>query len=333
MIKHKNVFGVDISKDFFDVVNSEGTHNQFLNNDNGFEAFRAEIPKRALIVMESTGYYHHRLAQFLVSKKIKTSVINPISVKRYRQMKMSKIKTDKVDAQLICEYAQQHEVPIYKGKSKSGVECQQLIRLVDIYQKQRTALKNKLQGEIDMGSPSLMVIRSIKRQLRTLLSEILAIEKEVNLSLQKRYPDMLHLLEGIPGIGNKTSSYLIMLTDGFKKFDDSKKLCSYAGITPGIYSSGSSIRGKSRIAKMGNPKIRRLLFMCSFSASKYNISCRDLYERIVAKGKSKKLALIAVCNKLLKQVYAIATTGIPYSKEHQQKIINIKSTAYVTSIL
>ena len=98
MIKHKCIFGVDISKDYFDVVDNEGKHNQFANNDNSFAAFASEIPKRALVVMESTGYYHHRLAEFLVSKKIKTAVENPLPIKRFRQMKFSKIKTDKVDA-------------------------------------------------------------------------------------------------------------------------------------------------------------------------------------------------------------------------------------------
>jgi len=322
MVKHKHVFGVDISKDFFDVVNSDGQHNQFTNTDNGFAQFANEIPKRALIVMEATGCYHHRLAQFLISKKIRTSVVNPLSVKRFRQMKMSHIKTDKADARLICEYAKQHEVPMYKGMSKSHVQCQQLFALGELYQKQHTALKNKLHSEKDMGAPSPSAIRSIKRQLRTLLTEILAIDKEINLLMETHYPDMTKLLKGIPGIGGKTSSYLLMMTDGFKKFDNSRQLCCYAGITPSIRKSGTTIRGKSRITKIGNSKIRRLLFMCSFSARKYNSACRDLFDRIIAKGKSKKLALVAVSNKLLKQAFAIVTSGRPYSKDYISKSSN-----------
>jgi len=72
---------------------------------------------------------------------------------------------------------------------------------------------------------------------------------------------------------------------------------------------------------MGNPKLRNLLFMCSFNACKYNKACRELYERIVAKGKSKKLALIAVCNKLLKQAFAIVKSGLPYDADYKSTLV------------
>jgi transposase len=67
---------------------------------------------------------------------------------------------------------------------------------------------------------------------------------------------------------------------------------------------------------MGNQKLRNLLFLCAFSACKYNKACRELYERIVTKGKSKKLALIAVINKLLKQAFAVAKSGLPYDENY-----------------
>jgi transposase len=68
---------------------------------------------------------------------------------------------------------------------------------------------------------------------------------------------------------------------------------------------------------MGNQKLRNLLFMCSFTACKHNKAYKAIYDRIVAKGKSKKLALIAVCNKLLKQAYAIAKSGLVYDNEYR----------------
>jgi len=91
-----------------------------------------------------------------------------------------------------------------------------------------------------------------------------------------------------------------------------------------IRQSGSSVKGRPRISKIGNQKLRNLLFMCSFNACKYNKACRDLYERIVAKGKSKKLALIAVCNKLLKQAFAIAKSGLIYDKEYKSTLVRNK---------
>ena len=105
-----------------------------------------------------------------------------------------------------------------------------------------------------------------------------------------------------------------MITDGFTKFETAAQLCSYVEITPTTRQSGSSVRGRSSISKVGNKKLRNLLFLCSFSACKHNKSCREIYERIVNKGKSKKLALIAVSNKLLKQAFAIAKSGNPYDE-------------------
>jgi len=77
--------------------------------------------------------------------------------------------------------------------------------------------------------------------------------------------------------------------------------------------------GKSRISKAGDRDVRNLLFMCSFTAYKHNKACAELYQRIVNKGKSPKLALIAVANKLLKQVLAIAKSGIPFDQNYRSK--------------
>ena len=116
----------------------------------------------------------------------------------------------------------------------------------------------------------------------------------------------------LPGLGLKTALFLIVVTDGFKKFETASQLCSYVGITPTIRESGSSVRGRARISKVGNRKLRNLMFLCAMSAYKHNKACRDIHERIVNKGKSRKLALIAVSNKLLKQAFAIAKSGHPY---------------------
>ena len=96
--------------------------------------------------------------------------------------------------------------------------------------------------------------------------------------------------------------------------------CCYAGITLTIRESGSSVRGRSRISKVGNRKLRNLMFLCSFSVYRYNMACREIYERITSKGKSKKLALIAVVNKLLKQSFAIVKSGLPYDEKYVSRL-------------
>ena len=316
MNKYKETFGVDISKDVFDVHGSDTGHNQYKNDESGFKKFLKELPNDCLVAMEATGYYHYRLAQFLYKNGVVVSVINPLSIKRFIQMKLAKVKTDKSDSKAICDYALINEVPIYNALTDVQSECLQLFRLMDIYIKHRTATKNKMHGEEVLGIPSKFVYRSLRRNRKHLDTEIKSIELQLLSLVKKDQQEQLTLLTSVPGIGPKTALFLIVVTDGFSKFETASQLCSYVGITPTIRESGSSVRGRSRISKVGNRKLRNLLFLCSFNACKHNKACRALYERIVNKGKSKKLALIAVANKLLKQCFAIAKSGRPYDENY-----------------
>ncbi|WP_138435204.1 IS110 family RNA-guided transposase, partial [Winogradskyella algicola] len=320
MNKDKEIYGIDISKSVFDVYSTKGGHVQLKNDDKGFKSLLRTLPRHALVVMEATGYYHYRLAQYLYSQGIAVSVVNPLSVKRFIQMRLAKVKTDKSDARAICEYGMQNQVALYNALTAVQAECLQLFRLLDIYIKQRTATKNKIKGEESLGRPSKFVYSSLKRNLRHLDKEINGLEARLLELVKQDQQEQLTLLKSIPGMGVKTALFLIVVTDGFRKFENARQLCSYVGITPTIRESGSSIRGRSRISKIGNKKLRNLLFLCAFSACKHNKACRELYDRIVAKGKSKKLALIAVANKLLKQAFAIAKSGLPYDENFVSKL-------------
>lgn len=121
----------------------------------------------------------------------------------------------------------------------------------------------------------------------------------------------IKLLTSIPGIGLKTALFMIVITDGFEKFENLKQLFSYAGITTTIRESGSIVIVRSRISKVVNKKLRNLLLLCSFSACNQNKGCREIYERIVNNGKRKKLALIVVSNKFIKQSFEISKSVLP----------------------
>ena len=142
--KYKETFGVNISKDFFHVHVNASVHMQFKNNEKSFASFLKAIPKESLMVMEAMGYYHYRLPQFLFKNNVVVSVVNSLSVKRFIQMKLAKVKTDKSDSKAICEYAIANEVPLYNALTDVQVECLQFFRLMDSYFKNRTATKNKI---------------------------------------------------------------------------------------------------------------------------------------------------------------------------------------------
>ncbi len=133
--KYKETFGADISKDVFDVHGGASGHNQFRNDEKGFASFLKVLPEDSLVAMEATGYYHYRLAQFLYKNNVVVSVVSPLSVKRFIQMRLAKVKTDKSDARFICEYALANEVPLYSALTDVQAECLQLFRLMDSYLK------------------------------------------------------------------------------------------------------------------------------------------------------------------------------------------------------
>ncbi len=135
MNKDIKYFGLDISHLVFDVTDSDGDYHQFKNNVSGFKKFTKLLNSNSHCVMEATGYYHYQLAYYLLENSIAVSVENPLAVKRFIQMKLSKIKTDKSDSKLICEYAKQVELKLWLGDSKHQIECLQLTRLLSVYTK------------------------------------------------------------------------------------------------------------------------------------------------------------------------------------------------------
>ena len=124
----------------------------------------------------------------------------------------------------------------------------------------------------------------------------------------------------VKGIGKRAASELIVYTKGFEGMDDYRQLISYAGLSPVEYSSGSSIRGRVRICKQGGKQLRNILYMCALNAKSTNRVCRELYDRLVEKGKNKKAAIIAVCNKLLKLVFGCVKNKTLFDDNYLQNI-------------
>lgn len=217
MNKYTEIYGIDVSKKVFDIYSTTSGHQQFSNDEKGFKSLVKMLDKEALVVMEATGYYHYRLAQYLYHQQQSVSVVNPLSVKRFIQMRLSRVKTDKSDAKAICEYGKLNEVPLYNALTDVQTECLQLFRLLDNYLKQRTSVKNKLKGEESLGKPSKVVYHSWNRTQKHLSKEIEGIEARLLELVKQDQQEQLTLLKSIPGMGVKTALFLIVITDGFKK--------------------------------------------------------------------------------------------------------------------
>jgi len=287
-------------------------HLEVSNDEAGFLRLVKTCGSDSLYVMEATGAYYMHLAYYLHGQGATIAVINPVVIKRFIQMHLGKGKSDKKDAQWIRCYGQQNELKCWQPEEALLVECRQLEQVAEQLIKQKTMTMNALEALELQPVKSQLALKGLKQTLKMLEKQIQQVEDELQDNLGKLFQKEIQLLCSIPGIGKKTAGMLLLFAGGFKDMSSYRQLIAKAGLCPREYSSGSSIRGKVRITKMGGGLIRSKLFMCSFSAKKSNAACKALYERLVAKGKNGKLALIAVCNKLLKQAFAIVKSSIPY---------------------
>ena len=323
MTKVTTVVGIDISKQSFDVcVLIEGKEQvkRFAYNKEGLKALLKWLPQGVLCVMEATGPYYLKLACYLQEHQIAVSVVNPLVIKRFSQMRLLRAKTDRADAKMIARYAIAEQPSLWQPPAPYQVELQQLEALLQQLQKQQTALNNQLEAFEATGLMSKKVKQVFTKLLTELQKQIQGITEKMEALTQEHEGGLLDHLVSIPGIGKKTAIVLIVLSNGFKKFSNYKQLSAYIGLSPRIYESGSSVKGKAKICKMGMSSIRAMLYMCAWSACKCNKGCRELYERLLAKGKAKQLALIAVANKLLKQAFAIATNNTSYNENYLKNI-------------
>ncbi|MCC9168065.1 IS110 family transposase [Pontibacter harenae] len=309
------VVGIDVSKDSLaasHLAQGTGQHMETENNQAGFRQLVKQCGADSLYVMEATGIYYLQLAYYLHGQGAQVVVVNPLIIKRYIQMHLGKGKSDKKDAQWIRRYGEQNQVPCWQPDERLIVECRQLEQVIEQLIKQKTMVINSLEALKLQPVTSQLATKSLRQTLKVLEKQVKQLEARLLDSREKAFAREIELLSSIPGIGKKTAGMLLLFAGGFRDVDNYRQLIAKAGLYPREYTSGSSVRGKVRITKMGGGLIRGKLFMCSFSAKRSNAACKALYERLVAKGKNGKLALIAVCNKLLKQAFAIVKPSIPY---------------------
>jgi transposase len=312
--------GIDVSHLTLDVCyqNNLGElfHLQVGNNNQGFAKILEHTGSSYHFVMEATGVYYIRLAFYLHSKGCQLSVVNALSIKRYIQMHLERNKTDKKDAKWICRYAIEQEPAYWEMPDNAYFESKQLYNTIREYAEQIKRFNNQLHSLRLLPVPSKDAIESLEKIIDGLNKQIKILEAKLQVLLEKWQPQQLANVSSIKGIGKRAAAMLIVFTQGFKHTQNHRQLISFAGLAPTQYSSGTSIQGKPRIYKRGGKNLRDVLYMCSMNAMKTNIACKVLYDRLRANGKTGKQALIAVCNKLLKQVFAVVKNNTMYQPNY-----------------
>ena len=313
------IIGIDISKQTFDVSfkeNQKWNHYVFKNQEKGFHQLLKIINENDWIVMEASGSYYFPLAIFLSKRNLKVCVENPLIIKRFSQTMLYRAKTDKKDAQTIAEYGEKYELKQWKQESENCTKIRHIHTRVEMLSKQIHQTKRQLEAFKSSGALDNFLEKSLEKDLSDLKKSKEKLEKEMQKLAEKEYGNTMEKLESIPGIGKKTAMMLSLITDNFKKFENYKQLIAYVGFSPRVYQSGTSVKGKGHICKMGKSQIRKLLYMCSWAAKHCNIACVEMYNRLKSIGKPERVIKIAIANKLLKQAFAIAKSNNIYQENY-----------------
>jgi len=313
------IVGIDVSHRFFD-AQWLGNHARYENGDAGFRKLLSEVPANAEFVFEATGNYHYRLAYFLDSKGKSVKVLNPLSFKLWGRSLGGKAKTDKIDSKNLAKYAKTEKIRAQKEwkklppkLAKAKVILSQLYRLAKM-ERQAGNSKHAAALVLDKGDELLDVMGGIRKHC---LEQKKCLEKQLYEIVGELYPDAFRLLKSIPSIGAKTAAALLVVCRGIEGYESHRKLSSFVGFAIRVHESGDSVKGKGRIIKVGNPYLRGLLYMCAMGAarSRKNRQCREFYEKLLAKGKPKKVAQAAVMHKLVKIAFAIVKNGTPFKEK------------------
>lgn len=315
--------GIDVSKETLDICVYDGESRQYFQACNNEKTFNSEILKRLSedlslyhFVMEVTGIYHLRLAMYLHQSGLKVSVVNPLIIRRYSEMKLRRHKTDASDSLLIAEYGFKEHPSEFSPKSEILDEMEQMLKAIEDYHVMTTDVKNRLESLKNRPHSNRKVVSLWEKQLSSLRKSVKELEGELEALVGKHFKPEDELLRSIPGIGKRVATAIISMLNSFKSFESPKQVCSYLGINPTVFESGSSVRGSGRIPKKGNRYLRKLLFLASLSAKRFNKSCAELFDRLIHSGKAKKQALMAVANKLIRQAFGVIKSGNQYNPDY-----------------
>ena len=204
-------------------------------------------------------------------------------------MHLVRTKTDKKDAAMIAAYGEMVQPEIWKPGEDHIMEMRDLLTTLENYEKQASQLHNQLEAEKHLPVMSKKAKQSKERVLRMVEREVEKLNDELHSLTKEHCKESFEKLQTIPGIGPKTSIMLIVITNNFEHFEDARKLSAYIGMCPRVFQSGSSVKGRGRICKMGNPRARKLLYLCTWTAQKTNAQCREMKERLEQKGKPMRV--------------------------------------------
>lgn len=309
------VLGIDIAKLKFNVclinLNGKLKHKVFPNTATGFEQLRQWLRRQGVehlhACMEATGTYGEALALFLYEASHTVSVTNPAAIKAFAGSRLSRTKTDKVDAELIARFCLAQEPSAWRPLPAEVRELQALVRRLESLIEMRVMEENRLSAGIAVDS----VRQSVEELLNHLNEQIKRTQELIRQHISKHptLKQQSQLLDSIPGIAETTAALLLSEIVGITHYRSARQVAAYAGLVPRERQSGTSVRGRTRLSKIGNARLRRALYFPAITALRCSEFFQAWAEGLRARGKSKKSVICAVMRKLVHVAYGVLKHG------------------------
>lgn len=317
--------GIDIAKLKFNacLINTTGKlkHKLFPNTEAGFEQLYAWLAKQGVervhACLEATGAYGDALALFLHEAGQTVRIVNPAATKAFAASCLSRTKTDKVDAELIARFCLAQEPPRWVPLPPQVRELQALVRRVESLVEMRVAEENRLSSIITVE----VVRQSVEAHLAYLNEQSKRTEKLIREHINN-HPTLKRqseLLDSIPGIAQTTAARLLSEITDSTQYRGARQVAAYAGLVPRARQSGSSVRGRTRLSKIGNARLRRALYFPAITALRCSPFFQAWAEGLRGRGKSKMSVICAVMRKLVHIAYGVLKSGKEFDPEWTQK--------------
>lgn len=328
--------GIDVSKPHFDaslmaVVNHMKMPVETLRFDNsagGMKLFEKWLKQngvtmddRSLVVIENTGIYHRLIWSFCSKKNLPIHIGNAAHIKW--SFGIARGKNDRIDSIRLCNYAfrESDNLKVTEALNPELLSLKDFVSARTKLLKQLGAIRVSVKelGNTNTKTNQNLLERSMKAAIQGIAKSIGNMEQEIkkiiagNPSFKQNYK----LLKSIPGIGHVTAVYLIGCTANFAGSPSGKQLACYAGVAPFEYTSGISIKGKTKVHRMANKELKRLLHMGAMSAIQYSEEFKMYYHRKQDEGKHNMCILNAVRNKIILRVAAVIKSKIPYKNNYK----------------
>lgn len=300
----QNVIGIDVSKAKLDIcalLDRKIRKKTVENSASGFKSLRNWISKNNInnphFCMESTGCYSEGVAEFFHELGFKVSVVNPLQIKTFRNTKLIRQKTDSVDAQVIAEFCLQNNPAPWNPRSPEKKELHNInVRISELKAEVKRAL-NALENK----NLSELILKSVHDEIKFLKNQIDLLENEVRniINSNKHLKEQFDKVTEIKGVGEKLALTIIADMPDVSNFQKSGQFAAFAGVSPAHFQSGSSVRGKSHISRLGSKSIRKVLYMSALVVKNHNPYFQKFVQKLRKKGKSPKVIIVAIMRKLL----------------------------------